>query len=205
LICEHCRELFQIERIPLRGLTDTVDDQRRRMLPEQVQGDSPRSFRRQRSKGRGDGVWLAHGPRGALLEEFGPGEAQHEHGTVHPINDRIEKVDHRRFRPMQIFDYDHQRRFGGHDLEQTPHRPGSLRRERLTDAEDLGDTVPHRGTIGLVGHPLTQRRRYLFGISPGSPGSLREQLDEWRERDAVAVSRCLSHQHGCMLAHRSDE
>ena len=192
MIGEHRRELLQVEGVPLGRFAHTVDDGRRRLRPEQVLRDASGILRRERGKRRGDRARLAGRPGGPLFEELGPREAQEEHGTVNALDDRIGQVEHRRLRPVHVFEHYDERPLGGEDLEQAPHRPGGVGRERLADTKDLREAVAHGRPVGLRGQSLAERRRDRLGVSTWSPGRLREQLDERRERDAVAVGRRLS-------------
>ena len=68
LIGEHRRELLQVQRVPLGGLTHPLDDRWGCRRPEQELRDPPRILRRERRKGRRDRAWLPGRPDGALLE-----------------------------------------------------------------------------------------------------------------------------------------
>ena len=139
---------------------------------------------------------------GRCSRSSGPREAQEEHGTVDTLDDGIRKVEHRRLRPVDVFEHHDERSLRGEDLEQAPDRPGGVGRERLADAENLRQPVAHGRPVGLSGQPFAERRRDPLGLSRCLPGCLREQFDERRERDAVAVGRGLSNEDRRSFAYR---
>ncbi len=124
---------------------------------------------------------------GPLLEELGPSQAQEEHLAVDPLGDRVGEVEHRPLRPVQVLEHHHERPLGGDHLEQAPDRPGRLRGERLTHAEELREPIAHRGGVRLTDKPFAEPLGDLLGLSPGTSRRLGQQLDQRRERDAVAV------------------
>ena len=166
------------------------------LAPEQKLRDAPAILLREQRKSCRDRAWLSGRPRRALFEKLGPREAQEEHGTVDSLDHGIGQVEHRGLRPVDVLEHHDERLLGGDDLEQASDRPGCVGRERLANAEALGESVADGRTVGLIDKPLAERRRDLLGVSPGPSRCLREQLDERRERDADAVGGSLTDQDG---------
>ena len=81
------------------------------------------------------------------------------------LDDGIRKVEHRRLRPVDVFEHHDERSLRGEDLEQAPDRPGGVGRERLADTENLREPVAHGRPVGLSGQPFAERRRDPLGRS----------------------------------------
>ena len=190
LILERRGELLQVQGVAFRRLAHVIDDSIR-CRSQQVPGHPPRIRGRQRWERRRDRARLPRRPRRVVFEELGPGQAQEEHRAVDPLGDRVGQVEHRPLRPMQILEQHHQGPLGRDHLEQASNRPGRLRSERLSDAEDLREAIAHRGGVRLTDQPFAEPLGDLVGLSPGASRRLGQQLDQRREGDAVAVGGSL--------------
>ena len=72
---------------------------------------------------------------------------------------------------------------------------GAPHRHREPERSD-----PDGRPVGLAGQTFAECRRHRLGVSTGPPSGLRQQLDEWRERDADAVRGGLTDEDGRSLA-----
>ena len=111
------------------------------------------------------------------------------------LEDRVDKIEHRRLRPVHVLQHHHQRSLGREHLQQATDRPGGVRTKRLADAQNLGESITDGRAIRLGRQPLTQRRRDDLRLSRRSADSLGEQINEWGERDPLAVGGRLSDEH----------
>jgi hypothetical protein len=106
---------------------------------------------------------------------------------------------------VEVLENHHEWLLRGDDLEHASYCPGSIGCSRLTDTEYLGDPIADGWPVGLAGQTFAECRRHRLGVSSGSAGGLRQQLDEWRERDADAIRGGLTHEDPCSLAGRVGE
>ena len=144
-----------------------------------------------------DRVRGAAAPAGALLEQLRTRDRDHQLG--HPaaaFGELHHQVEEGRFRPLQVVEHEHERPFGGEQLEVAPDRPQRLlgRPARAAESDRLAHHRRHAGRLGRH-----QRRDLRLGdlrlVVAADRGGGRHRLAHREERDAVAVGQAAPAQH----------
>lgn len=193
---DHRRVLLQVERIAFGGGGDARGQRVELRAREQNAGQPYRFILGERLERDGHGATLPAGPAGALVQKLGTGEAEDENGGPDVVDDRIEQLEQRRLRPVDIVDDDQQRPRLGEPLEQPTERPGSLSRGGTrTDPQEVREPVGHGLAVGRSGEEGAQGICDDLRLGDGAPRRRVQHLEHGREGLAFAVGGRVTHEH----------
>ena len=195
LIREHRRELLQIQRIPLGRLADAVDDGRRGVRAEQQLADSRESS----GESGGRVVVMARSLPAAQVGRCSrsSGRARQRNSTGPCTRSNTASARSSIGGSAQCESSSITTR-GRSEASTSSRRRTAHEVSAPTAAptpRNCASRSPTDGPSGCAAIRSRQRRRDRLGVPRWTAGRLREQLDERRERDALAVGGGLPDEH----------
>ena len=123
----HRDELFEEQRVSLRGLHDPCPRLRVQLLDAERVDEAPRLALGQRVEREQAPAGARRRPVGMGLEQLGPGEAQEQdRPPAGEAGDVVEEIEQCRLRPVHVFEDREQGTVAGGRLEQSAHGPEGL-------------------------------------------------------------------------------